>query len=160
MIFVAVSSAFRDIRIFFYEDLTKTSQHASKIGIFPISIAYWSGFGIFKQNWDNPDEIGMVGQSDGIKYYLRFKEIQSRNLTWGTNSTQTSQFHITTDLPQTLKPIQEPFQLQAPIPIQAIAILTDPLQKDSHSPNTSFSQLKDLRVKSYFFIQKYFNGEL
>ena len=34
-----------------------------KIGIFPVPIAYWSGFGIFKQNRKNPDEIGMVGQS-------------------------------------------------------------------------------------------------
>ena len=28
-----------------------------------ILIAYWLGFGIFKQNQDNPDEIRMVGQS-------------------------------------------------------------------------------------------------
>ena len=34
-----------------------------KIGIFPIPIAYWSGFGMFKQNRENPDEIGMIGQS-------------------------------------------------------------------------------------------------
>ena len=33
-----------------------------KIAIFPILIAYWSGFGIFKQNRDNPDEIGKGGQ--------------------------------------------------------------------------------------------------
>ena len=33
-----------------------------KIGIFP-RIAYWSGFGIFKQKRENPDDIGMVGQS-------------------------------------------------------------------------------------------------
>ena len=37
-----------------------------KIGIFPILIAYWSGFEIFKQNRDNPDEIGMVGQSENV----------------------------------------------------------------------------------------------
>ena len=37
-----------------------------KIGIFPILIAYWSGFWIFKQNRDNPDEIGMVGQSENV----------------------------------------------------------------------------------------------
>ena len=34
-----------------------------KIGIFPILIAYWSGFGIFKQNRENPNEIRIVGQS-------------------------------------------------------------------------------------------------
>ena len=34
-----------------------------KIGIFPIPITSKSGFGIFKQNWENPDKIGMVGQS-------------------------------------------------------------------------------------------------
>ena len=33
------------------------------MGIFPIPIAYWSGFGIFKQNQDNLDEIWMAGQS-------------------------------------------------------------------------------------------------
>ena len=37
--------------------------------IFHIPIAYWSGFGIIKQNRDNPDEIGMVGQS-GLLYIL------------------------------------------------------------------------------------------
>ena len=31
-----------------------------KIEIFLIPIAYWSGFGFFKQNRKNPDEIGMV----------------------------------------------------------------------------------------------------
>ena len=35
-----------------------------KMGIFPVSTAYRSGFGIFKQNRDKPDEIGMVEQSD------------------------------------------------------------------------------------------------
>ena len=34
-----------------------------KIGIFPIPMACWSGFGIFKRNRENPDEIGMVGLS-------------------------------------------------------------------------------------------------
>ena len=34
-----------------------------KIRIFPISIAYWSRFRVFEQNRDNPDEIGIVGQS-------------------------------------------------------------------------------------------------
>ena len=50
--------------VFFYENLTKILQHESKSGFFPsIPIAYWSGFGIDKQNRDDPDEIGMVGQS-------------------------------------------------------------------------------------------------
>ena len=42
--------------------MTKISQHESK-SVFSYQIAYWSGFGIFKQNPDNPDEIRMVGQS-------------------------------------------------------------------------------------------------
>ena len=42
---------------------SKISQHESKSGFFQIPIACWSGFGIFKQNRDNPDQIGMVGQS-------------------------------------------------------------------------------------------------
>ena len=33
-----------------------------KIGDFPILIAYWSGFGTFKKNRENPNEIGMVEQ--------------------------------------------------------------------------------------------------
>ena len=55
--------------VFFYENLKKISEHESKSEFFPIPIAYWSGFGIFKQNRDNPDEIGMVGQS-GHKIFL------------------------------------------------------------------------------------------
>ena len=35
-----------------------------EIGTFPIPTSCRSGFGIFKQNRDNPDEIGMVAQSD------------------------------------------------------------------------------------------------
>lgn len=31
--------------------------------IFLIPVAYWLGFGIFKQNRENSDEIGMVRQS-------------------------------------------------------------------------------------------------
>jgi len=43
----------------------------SKSGFFPaIPIACWSGFGIFNENEGNPDEIGMVGQSDDIKWEL------------------------------------------------------------------------------------------
>ena len=34
-----------------------------KIRIFPILITYCSGFRIFKQNQENPEEIGTVGQS-------------------------------------------------------------------------------------------------
>ena len=42
----------------------KMSQRV-KIRVFPIMIAYiyWSGFRIFKQNLDNPDEIERVRQS-------------------------------------------------------------------------------------------------
>ena len=49
-----VSVSFRSSCVFIKTDVT--------IGIFPI--AYWSGFGIFKQNRENPDEIGIVGQSE------------------------------------------------------------------------------------------------
>ena len=31
-----------------------------KIRIFPILIAYWSGFGIFKQNWENSTKLGWL----------------------------------------------------------------------------------------------------
>ena len=31
--------------------------------MFSILILYWSGFGIFKQNQENPNEIEVVGQS-------------------------------------------------------------------------------------------------
>ena len=33
------------------------------VKIFPSTIAYWSGFVIFKEKQENPDETGMVGQS-------------------------------------------------------------------------------------------------
>ena len=39
-------------------------QNGFKIWIFPLPIACWWGFGIFNQNRGNPDEIGVVGQSD------------------------------------------------------------------------------------------------
>ena len=61
--------------VFFYENLKKISEHESKSGFFPIPIAYWSGFGIFKQNRDNPDEIGMVGQS-GHKIFIYTQRIK------------------------------------------------------------------------------------
>ena len=50
--------------VFFYENFTKISQHDSKSRFFLSgNLACWSGFGIFKRNRDNSDEIGMVGQS-------------------------------------------------------------------------------------------------
>ena len=42
----------------------------TKIAIFPVVIAYWSGFGIFKQNRENPDEIGMVEQSGNCNVHV------------------------------------------------------------------------------------------
>ena len=39
-----------------------------KMGVFPILIAYWLGF---KENQGNPDEIGMVGQSE-MEIFLNF----------------------------------------------------------------------------------------
>ena len=53
---VSIKRSFRCSSVFIKTDV--------KIGSLPIPIAYWSGFGIFKQNRENPDEIGMVGQSD------------------------------------------------------------------------------------------------
>ena len=57
----------------YYENLTKISfwarcswEQIFKIGIFPIPTEVASGFGIFKENRDNPDEIGMVGHSVSI----------------------------------------------------------------------------------------------
>ena len=63
------SSVFQDIRVkysafrFLLCEFDENITAQVKIRIFPTPIAYWSGFGIFKQNWDNPDKIGMVGQS-------------------------------------------------------------------------------------------------
>ena len=50
-----------------------------KIGIFPLPIAYWSGVGIFKQKRENPDDIGMAGQSalpihKNVRYSVYYKE--------------------------------------------------------------------------------------
>ena len=62
-----------------------------KIGIFPILIAYWSGFGIFKQNRENPNEIRIVGQS-GSKNRCFFCPIQGR---WFMNYIQvTALFYL------------------------------------------------------------------
>ena len=46
----------------FDEKFDENDRTDIKIGIFPISIAYWSGLGTFKQNRGNPNDIGMVGQ--------------------------------------------------------------------------------------------------
>ena len=35
----------------------KNIRTDAKIRIFPIPIAYWSGFAIFKQNQENPDKV-------------------------------------------------------------------------------------------------------
>lgn len=51
-----------------------------KIGIFPIPIACWSGFGISNQNWGNPDEIGMAGQSFLLGFHCRLLLAGSRRL--------------------------------------------------------------------------------
>ena len=55
------------IQVFLYKYRKNSFENIRtdvKIGIFPIPITYWSGFRIFKQNRGNPDEIGMVGQSE------------------------------------------------------------------------------------------------
>ena len=49
----------------YYENLTKMSEQMSKSGFF-LPIACWSRFGALEQNQDNPDEIGMVGQSENV----------------------------------------------------------------------------------------------
>ena len=57
-----------------------------KIGIFPIPILSWLGFRIFKQNWENPNEIGMVGQSVSmvVRWILQMnsQSCSSRNVRW------------------------------------------------------------------------------
>ena len=52
-----------------------------KIRIFPISITGWSGFGILKKDWGDPDEIGMVGQSVSIMLDHYFTFIHSTMMT-------------------------------------------------------------------------------
>ena len=37
----------------------KNIRTDAKIKIFPIPVAYWSGFAIFKQNQENPDKVTM-----------------------------------------------------------------------------------------------------
>ena len=41
----------------------KISQEMSKSGFFLSWLTCWLGLGIFRQNWENPDKMGMVGQS-------------------------------------------------------------------------------------------------
>ena len=65
--------------VFFYENLTKISQHARvEIGIFLIPIALWSRFGIFKQNRNNPNEIKIVGQSEFIQFWPNMLKVIPR----------------------------------------------------------------------------------
>ena len=46
--------------------------------VFPIPIAYWSGCGIFKQNWENPTKLGWL---DSL--YMRAEaEVAARGV-WG-----------------------------------------------------------------------------
>ena len=52
------------IRIYYYKNLFEKIRTDVKIRIFLIPIAHWSGFRIFKENQENPAEIGKVGQSD------------------------------------------------------------------------------------------------
>ena len=66
---LAISSVFRNIRVTYCEfhfllwEIDKKITIRVEIGIFPIPITYWLGFKIFKQNQENPNEIGIVGQS-------------------------------------------------------------------------------------------------
>ena len=57
-----------------------------KIGIFPIPIVYWLRFRIFKQNWDNPNEIRMVEQSVSMVMHwileINSQSCSSRNVCW------------------------------------------------------------------------------
>ena len=51
----------------------------AKIGIFPIPIVYWSGFGIFKQNWENPNTTKTVGQSPYVAiFFSSYKKMFSK----------------------------------------------------------------------------------
>ena len=72
-LFCAVFLSFLDINFFKYTLLGVYNEYLKnsfenirkdvKIRIFPILITYLAGFRIFKQNQENPDKIGMVGQS-------------------------------------------------------------------------------------------------
>ena len=70
--FLAVSSVFREIRVkyfafrFLFCEFDENIATPVEIGIFPIAIVYWSRFGIFKQNGNNPDEMGKVGQFEYV----------------------------------------------------------------------------------------------
>ena len=46
--------------VFLYKYIISSFENIKtdfKIGIFPIPIAYWSGFGILKQDWDGSDSL-------------------------------------------------------------------------------------------------------
>ena len=64
------SSDFWDIRVkysafhFLLWEFDENITTQVEIGIIPILMAYWLGFRICKQNRDNLNEIGMVGQSE------------------------------------------------------------------------------------------------
>ena len=60
-----------------------------KIGFFPIPIAYWSGFGIFEQNRENPGEIGMVGHPE-----LLIEIQMAKNHTQGEGYTSVFLFNV------------------------------------------------------------------
>jgi len=47
----------------YQKNLVENIRANLKIQNFPSPITYWSGLGIFDQNQQNTDKIGMVGQS-------------------------------------------------------------------------------------------------
>ena len=49
--------------VLFYSQKNSFKNIRTDVKIFPSTIAYWSGLGIFKEKQENPDETGMVGQS-------------------------------------------------------------------------------------------------
>ena len=52
----------------YYKNSFENIRIDVKIGVFPILIEYWLGF---KENQENPDEIGMVEQSEMV-IFLNF----------------------------------------------------------------------------------------
>ena len=71
MLFYKVSGYHFQLGIFFKVYLYKYNKNSFenirtdiKIGDFLISVAYWRGFKISRQKRENPNEIGMVGQSE------------------------------------------------------------------------------------------------
>ena len=55
----------------YHKNSYEISEQMSKSGFFPIPIAFWWGFGIFKQNRGNPDEIRMV---TGVGFFGRIQK--------------------------------------------------------------------------------------